>query len=85
MLEQAVKEIAGKKIESELKEGRRHHNLLRVGCWYVLPFGKPPLENRAIREEMILDEFEDFPLIRNGLLEHVWMGGGHGEGKEDLG
>jgi hypothetical protein len=85
MLEQALKEIAGEKTESELKEGRQHHNLLCVGCWYVLPFGRSPLENRAIWEEMILDEFEDFPLTRNILLEHVWMGGVHGEGKEDLG
>jgi hypothetical protein len=71
MLEKAVKEIAGEKTESALKEGKEHHNLLCVGCRDILPFGRPPMENRVIWEVMILDEFEDFTLIRNGLLEHV--------------
>jgi hypothetical protein len=79
-----MKEITGRETESALEEDGEHHNLLGVGCQDVLPFGRLPLKHHEIQEEVILSEFEDFSFVRDGLLEHVWMGGDHGEGKEDL-
>jgi hypothetical protein len=31
-----------------------------------------------VRKDLILDQLQDFALICRGLLEHFWMGSGHG-------
>jgi hypothetical protein len=85
VLQWATKEIVGGKTKSMVKEGREHHNLLSIACQEVHTFGRLPLKHHAIRKEMILNKFENFALVLGGLLEHVWMGSWHGEGKEDLG
>jgi hypothetical protein len=77
-----VEEIAGGKPKSTLKEGEKHHNLFSIGCWDVLPIGRPPLEHCAICKEAIFHQFEDLVFIHDGLLKHLWTGGGHGEVKE---
>jgi hypothetical protein len=82
MLEKTKEEVTGRKNESPLEEGERH-NLIGIGCRDVLPFGRPPLKYHAIREEMVLDKFEDFTLVYDGFLEHVWVRSDHGEEEEN--
>jgi hypothetical protein len=55
VLKEAVKEVAGRKAESPLKERGKHHNLLHIGCGDVLPFSPSPLEHSVIWEKMILN------------------------------
>jgi hypothetical protein len=55
MLEKAMKEVMGREPESPLEERRKHHNLLRIGCWDVLPFSRSPLEHGMIQEKVVLD------------------------------
>jgi hypothetical protein len=55
MAGKAAEEVTGRKAKSTLEEGGEHHNLFSVGCWDVLPFGRPPLEHCVIREEAILN------------------------------
>jgi hypothetical protein len=55
MLEEVAKEVAGRKTKSPLEERGKHHNLFSIGCWDVLPFGRPPLKHHTIWEKMILD------------------------------
>jgi hypothetical protein len=69
MVEKVTEEIAGRKTKSMLEEGGEQHNFFSVGC----------------REEVILNKIEDLALVRSELLEHVWVGGAHGKGKENLG
>jgi hypothetical protein len=85
MVEMAAKEISDGKTKSALAESREHHNFFSVGCWGVLHFSRPPLEHSAVWEEVILIRLEDLTLCHSELLQHVWMRGGHGEGKENLG
>jgi hypothetical protein len=54
VLEKATKEVVGRKTKS-LLEGGKHRNLFSIGCWDVLPFGRPSLKYHEIWEEMILD------------------------------
>jgi hypothetical protein len=82
MVEKTAEEVIGGKTKS-MQEGGEHHNFLSVGCWDVLPFGRPPLEHCTIRVEAILNQFEDFAFICDRVLKHFWVGGGHGKGKEN--
>jgi hypothetical protein len=34
------------------------------------------------KKEVIFHQFEDLAFIHDGLLKHLWTGGGHGEEKE---
>jgi hypothetical protein len=54
MVKKAAEEFIGRKTKSML-EGGEHHDLFSVGCWDVLPFGRPPVKHRVIREEMVLN------------------------------
>jgi hypothetical protein len=48
MVEQATKDIAGRKTECTQEEGGEHQNFFSIGRRDVLPFGRPPLEHRVI-------------------------------------
>jgi hypothetical protein len=84
VVEKTTENIVGREAESTLEKGRKHHNLFGVGCSDVFPFSRMPLEHRAIREEAVLNQFEDLAFIHDRLLEQTWMRDGHGEGKENL-
>jgi hypothetical protein len=55
MLEESVKEVVGREPKFPLEEGGEHHDFLGIGCWNVLPYGRPPLKHGTIREKVILD------------------------------
>jgi hypothetical protein len=85
MIENVMKEITSWETKSTLEKGGEHHNLFCVRCWDFFPFCRLPLEHHSIWEEVILNKFVDFSLVRSRLLEHAQVRGVRGEGKENLG
>jgi hypothetical protein len=55
VLEETVKEGIAKEPKSLLEEGGEHYNLFGIGCWDVLPYGRPPLKYDTIQEKVMLD------------------------------
>jgi hypothetical protein len=78
VIKEFAKEVASREDKSTLEEGRKHHNLGRIGCGNVFPGGRTPLLNCAVWEKMIHNKLADFILIRNGRLEKVRVREGHG-------
>jgi hypothetical protein len=77
VIKEFVEEVTGREAKSTL-EGRKHHNLGRIGCRNVFPDGRMPMQNCAVREKMIRGKLAVFILIHDGCLEKVWVRGGHG-------
>jgi hypothetical protein len=77
------KSQAGRRNPHKKKE--ENTTISCVRCWDFFPFCRLPLEHHSIWEEVILNKFEDFSLVRSRLLEHAQVRGVHGEGKENLG
>jgi uncharacterized Fe-S cluster-containing MiaB family protein len=78
VIKESTEEVAGKEAKSVLEEGRKHHNLSRIGCRNVFPGSRTSLQNCAGQEKMIHDKLADFILIHDGRLEKVRVRGGHG-------
>jgi hypothetical protein len=55
VVKKVVEEVTGRKIESLPEERGKDHDFFSIGCWDVLPFGKPTLKDHAVWEEMILN------------------------------
>jgi hypothetical protein len=51
VIKESVQEITDREAKSVLKERRKHHNILCVGCWDVFHDGRMPLKHSAIREK----------------------------------
>jgi hypothetical protein len=78
MMKDIAHKFTGRKPKSMGEEGRKHHNLIGIGCGDVFPFHRCPLEHLTVGKKLIGDQFEDLILICGGCLEHLEMGGGHG-------
>jgi hypothetical protein len=82
VIKESAEEVASGETKSALKEWRKHHDFVCVGCWDAFIGGRMPLQHRAIREKVIHDEFAGLILIRKRRLEEVQMQGSHGWGEE---
>jgi hypothetical protein len=81
MIKESAEEIASREAKSALEEGREHHNLNRVGCRNIFPGGRTPLQDDAVLEEVICNEFTDFTFICARWVEKIWVRGGHHGGE----
>jgi hypothetical protein len=68
---EATLEVAGRKAKSALKEGRKHHNFLGIGCWDVLTCSRSPLERGLIWDKMVFIQLTNLILSCNRSLEKV--------------
>jgi hypothetical protein len=66
VIKEPAEEVAGREAKSTLEEGRKHHNLDRIGCRNVFPGGRMLLQNCAVQEKMICNKLADFIFIHNG-------------------
>jgi hypothetical protein len=66
VIKESTEEVASREAKSALEEGRKHHNLGRIGCRNVFPSGRMPLQNCAVLEKMIQSKLADFIFICDG-------------------
>jgi hypothetical protein len=71
MIKEPMEEIADREAKSVLEEGREHHNLSRIGCRNIFPGGRMPLQDSAVRAEVIHNKLVDFTFIYDGRLEKM--------------
>jgi hypothetical protein len=80
VIKESTEEVAGKEAKSALEEGRKHHNLSRIGCRNVFPGSRTSLQNCAGQEKMIHDKLAgQGPLggTRYGTYAAKWTYGTH--------
>jgi hypothetical protein len=61
-----------------LEEGRKHHNLVRVGCKNVFAGSGTTLLHDTFREKVVRNKLANLTFIHNRQLEQMWVRGGHG-------
>jgi hypothetical protein len=81
VIKESVEELVGREAKFVLEEGREHHNLSRIGCRNIFPGGRTPLQDDAVREEVIHNEFVDLTFIHDGRLEKMRVRGSHHGGE----
>jgi hypothetical protein len=84
VLKESTEEIAGQEAESALEEGRKHHNLIIIGCGKIFIGGRTPLYYDVIWEKVIHNEPANLAFIFNGCLKHVRVQGSHGREDDSL-
>jgi hypothetical protein len=55
----------GREAKSTLKEGGKHHNIIRIG-WKVFTSGRAPLQHGVVREKVVRNKFVDLTFIYDG-------------------
>jgi hypothetical protein len=83
VIKESTEEITGREAESTLKEGRKHHNFIGIGCGKIFTGGGTPLQHSVIWEKVIHNELANLAFICNGCLIQVQVRGSHGR-EEDL-
>jgi hypothetical protein len=78
VIKESTEEVVDREAKSALEEGRKHHNLGRIGCWNIFRSGRTPLQICAVWEKMIRSKLADFILIHDLCLENVRVQGGQG-------
>jgi hypothetical protein len=87
MMKETKNKFTGGKSKSAGEEGKKHHNLISIGCGDVFPFRQSPLGHLMVRKKSIGDQFEDLILTRGGFFgtsrdgRRPWCGGREPEAK----
>jgi hypothetical protein len=69
VIKESAEEIASREPESALKEGRKHHNFIRMGRRKIFTGGRAPLQHGAVREKVVRSKFADLTFIYDGRLK----------------
>jgi hypothetical protein len=69
VIKESAEEVTSGETKSVLKEWRKHHDFVCVGCWDVFIGGGTSLQHYVVREKVIHDEFAGLILIHERRLE----------------
>jgi hypothetical protein len=69
VIKESAEEIAGREVESALKDGGKHHNFICIGCRKIFTYGKAPLQYDAVWEKVVCTKFANLTFIYDGRLK----------------
>jgi hypothetical protein len=66
VIKESTEETTTREAEIALKEGRKHHNFICIGCRKIFPSNRVPLQHCAVWEKVVHSQFANPPFIYDG-------------------